>query len=391
MYFPKKDFNKELTKWIVKPLKKYGFKKYKTGKIVRITSGHILQYINFQKTGDFEFFVNISSIPLCLGVSQIGSGQIRINNFQKVHEFSDSSGAFSFKSQLYAELSLKEVCDTIERKIIPWFDMQSSAASIIAYEKNNDGEPESTIPTYQMSSRKWYIGYSLLWEKSCEEAYEYLQDEIFNRDEDLNFFSEMIKRKDFNKIEVILQKNIDQSLENLKLRKLEPVECTPLDISEFLNIFKNDTCKRLIPGEGGVRELRFFFDVNPNSLDVISNILVKELGFESIRISSNWIAMKTEEGFYFYFYYNDRDYVTMDSQEIADYCIETGKKKNEIELIRNSISRIEFWYEFSLNLTETLAAYKVNHVHLIESLLSEKFSNLFWVPGRWIFVDDKNY
>src|SRR4051812_8934020 len=61
-----KIFNYHRRKWFDIALKEYGFTRYKTSNLARITEGGVLQVLNFQKSayGSPQFCINIVSRPL---------------------------------------------------------------------------------------------------------------------------------------------------------------------------------------------------------------------------------------------------------------------------------------------------------------------------------------
>lgn len=147
MYNPKKDFSKEFTRCIVTPLKAFGFKKYKSNNIIRLTSQNILQSINFQKSrwgGDF-LYVNINVIPLqFLRQSFFGEGGIRIESLTQDLE-KNSRSSFNFSHQVNARASFADIRLSMKEKIIPWLDMLSTPQGILEFESDAHESQRNSI------------------------------------------------------------------------------------------------------------------------------------------------------------------------------------------------------------------------------------------------------
>ncbi|PKK37565.1 hypothetical protein BWI96_06820 [Siphonobacter sp. SORGH_AS_0500] len=62
----KKYFTKARRQYIEEPLKEFGFKKYKSSVVARLTSGNVFQFLDFQKSayGGQNFTVNVAIRPL---------------------------------------------------------------------------------------------------------------------------------------------------------------------------------------------------------------------------------------------------------------------------------------------------------------------------------------
>lgn len=137
-------FRKSMTKWVANPLKEYGFKRYKTTNIARISKDSIIQILNFQKEafGGKTFTVNVAVRPLF-----VPSEDLSLEPGNRIGYFKYSYDKWwDFNEEVTSNNSFEEINEIIFSAVISWFDKVNDIKGLIKiYE---DKEREMLVPTH---------------------------------------------------------------------------------------------------------------------------------------------------------------------------------------------------------------------------------------------------
>ena len=396
MYNPKKDFSKEFTQSIVTPLKVFGFKKYKSNNIIRLSSASILQTVNFQKSrwGGDSFYVNIQIIPLqFLQKSFFSEGGIRIESLTQDLE-KNSRSSFNFSHQVNARASFADIRLSMKEKIIPWLDMLSTPQGILEFESDaHESQRNSIFPYYSygrlfskavkaflsLAMEEYSMAEQLLLEVGRNQKDDTSGEMVFVRDKQYDFLISMIQNKDFDSIKALIDSNIEDSIRNLKLEsvvKYTVAEAPSLD--GLATIFSKKRVLQQIPGKDGVDYHHMILNVHPGDLTAIYEQLKKDFEYPISWFGPNRIVVEINNDYCFYLCLNEEEYVLTDSEEIAAKY--KGIKSQEI--IASSKTRIDFWGGDD--------SYRVLYINYYMQLLDsvKKLNNyIYWVKNN-IFYDE---
>lgn len=396
MYNPQKDFSKEFTRCIVTPLKAFGFKKYKSNNIIRLTSQNILQSINFQKSrwgGDF-LYVNINVIPLqFLQQSFFGEGGIRIESLTQDLE-KNSRSSFNFSHQVNARASFADIRLSMKEKIIPWLDMLSTPQGILEFESDaHESQRNSIFPYYSherlfskavkaflsLAMEEYSMAEQLLLAVGRNQKDDTNGEMVFVRDKQYDFLISMIQSKDFDSIKTLIDSNIEDSIRNLKLEsvaKYTVAEAPSLD--GLATIFSKKRVPQQIPGKDGVDYHHMILNVHPGDLTAIYEQLKKDFEYPISWFGPNRIVVEINNDYCFYLCLNEEEYVLADSEEIAAKY--KGIKSQEI--IASSKTRIDFWGR-----DDSYRVLYINYYMLILDSVKKLNNYIYWVKNN-IFYDE---
>lgn len=202
-----------IKKELGKAMAKFGFSKYKTATLYRITDGDVLQFINFQK-GDqslsHKMTINIVVQPLFSpGCSfQVLEPGLRIG--QILPPYKDRW--WLCESETSNESSLSELKNILVDNLMPFFDKTRDAKHL--YETiHDDSFRYLWITQYSFIPK----GYICLKEKRYQEALTIFEA---NRPSQVSKFKTIknhIQNRQFAEINKILTDNVNYSREKLKI------------------------------------------------------------------------------------------------------------------------------------------------------------------------------
>ncbi|MEN7551115.1 DUF4304 domain-containing protein [Rapidithrix thailandica] len=384
MYTPK-NFNKEITKWLVKPLKKYGFSKFKTSSLIRLTDDFVVQTINIQKSrwGGEMFYVNINNHYLYEGMDTIyPETGTRIQslgiNYKHTHNFT---------IQLTAELSLREICASIEEKVLYWFDLHGNVRHLIQFRSDNLAleNPDHALffNTHSLPSQRTFF-YILLYAKRYEQALDWYfqKKEEATSDYSLHFVNAefgklagFLQQKDYTTIGEIIESNLRQSIERLKLEKLKPL----INETHGYDFLKTSLLEKKYPEQanrmGGVSYHHLIFH---DDLSKIHEAIFQNFDYELLSDNTR-LEVLIDEKYRFYFHLNDSEAVVEDTQEI----LSLYKGQKDLSLISGTKKRIDFWGD-----NDAIQAGYINHyIHLLE-VVSGNVTALIFSPKNKLFFDE---
>jgi hypothetical protein len=232
----KKYYRKAIKNLILEPLKEYGFKKYKTSHIAKISDGEILQLINFQKssTGGQRFTVNISVRPLYIkheGLTLEPGG--RLGKF-----YTGGDIWWQYKTEEGAERSFNEIQKIIIEKVIPWFELNSSTQNIFNYQHHYKPKkfqfklkPRKNKHRPEWKPRDFgFVALRLMLYKIAKQNFEVVLDDLSEmqnidwcKDETtlLSKITKLINEENHTEIKSMLDDNIKESFKNLNLNKIQ--------------------------------------------------------------------------------------------------------------------------------------------------------------------------
>ncbi len=207
-YINDPEFLKFQRRFLLKPLKKYGFRSYKTSNLGRICDGTILHYIEFQKDrhGEGEYFVNVWIRPLFSDSIGIG-GPITLFSQVSTH------GGEFWSEETKSDIKL--VRDSVLEFIIPWFEQHTNPRDLIdQYEQKKEGDMEDWTP--------YEIAMVYLWLQDYEKGAYYLKkaqvmDEVqLGIENTCRTMLSYIESWHFDKIQTMLKKNLVKAKKELK-------------------------------------------------------------------------------------------------------------------------------------------------------------------------------
>ncbi|TFG21073.1 MAG: hypothetical protein EU530_01165 [Promethearchaeota archaeon] len=207
-YINDPEFLRFQRRFILQPLKRYGFRSYKTSDMGRICDGCILQYIEFQKSrdGEGEYYVNVWIRPLFNDSPGIGG---RMTLFPEVPTHGGEFWSEETKSDI------KLVRDAIMEFILPWFEQHSTPQDLInQFEHEKKGEMENWTP--------YDIAMVYLWIKEYEKGAYHLKqaqiaaDEQSSLEETCKTMLSQIESWQFEEIQKMLNKTLVKIQKNVK-------------------------------------------------------------------------------------------------------------------------------------------------------------------------------
>ncbi len=172
------NFRKACTKWLVNPLKVYGFKRYKSSFVARMTTDSIFQFINLQKSavGGKTFTANIAVRPLFIPNETLSlQPGARLGNFLNEGDLWQS-----YKSEEDAEESFIYANQIIIENVIPWFDRMKLTVNIV---KEYDGK--HSIFWGPTVGKTFDLAYMYLWINDFTNAIKMFKEarDIFSSDD----------------------------------------------------------------------------------------------------------------------------------------------------------------------------------------------------------------
>ncbi len=232
----KKYYNKALTKIVLNQLKEFGFKKFKTSHIARIENNEILQLINFQKSkyGDDSFTVNISVRPL-----YIKQEDIILEPGGRLGEFETGKDTWwRTDTEKETNESFQEITKIIIDKVLPWFDKNNSSQKIIEYQQSLTAKKsilkfnrkkKSHTPIWKPDDFGFVAlkqGEYYLAKQNFETTINQLKDKqdiswCRKKTNDFRNIIELIDKDNLDDISTLLQTNMVETINNLKLSKIQ--------------------------------------------------------------------------------------------------------------------------------------------------------------------------
>ncbi|BCE02095.1 hypothetical protein [Marinicellulosiphila megalodicopiae] len=355
MYSSKKYFGKAITQYISKPLKDYGFRKYNTNNVVRLTEGGVLQAINFDKSrwGNGMFYVAVSNTPIKFYNSRffpVGG--------ERLGGFSSFIFPFSFEIRIKAQLCFEELQSEILRIILPWFDSTGDVNSLLEMHdlmsdiKNTDSGIYIHNAIFDRDDLAYLYMANKEWDKALSQL-ESIDDYIYDRElekrirqksTDFDHIIKIIKDGDFEAIENTQNLNKERLWNELKLTKFKPYKITNSNArNDFIEKFNNRVERHSYYGDFSSYKYWFTFE----TLKQFKELYVTLDGFsESIsgklqKVSDRHFYIKINE-YKFHFYFNSNDWV---KEESLNYLECFSYDESLIEYFHIN-ARVDFWGEY---------------------------------------------
>lgn len=393
MYNASKDFNKEYNAYIGEALKPYGFRKYKTGNLLRITSDRVLQCINIQKSAGFEFYINLTVLPITMVLTDFsGETGIRAQQLQPVFQYDHNTTRFSYATKFLAIKSFKEILSFLESKVIPWFDFLSNLKAILRYEKSDAIKNHKFLKPLFRDEFSVPYGYLLLATENFTEARSYFSrilqkanenpKHYLNRNrEEIAWILNQLQKESYKAIADRLDHHYNETLSNLSLEKFKLIESEISELAGLLERLSKPFTKPKLPGYGGLEFYHTVLVANKESFESLRTLLEEELDVKTISFQPDHFLIKNNEECFFHFALNEFDFVKEEAKEITAWY---GTKENhgkDLKEIENSNARIEIWCDY---FDHREYYYEKTRDQLV-NLLTEKFTNSLFIPGRWKF------
>ena len=140
MFEPKKFYKRARQEYIDNSLKEFGFKKYKTTCLGRLTEGQVFQFLNFQKStyGGEQFTVNVAIRPLCSAKNDFLS-LLPGNRLGTMDIGKDIW--WNYSTEDTGRRNFEEVYKLIIKYALPFFEATTTSEGIISsFEKNVIGK-----------------------------------------------------------------------------------------------------------------------------------------------------------------------------------------------------------------------------------------------------------
>jgi hypothetical protein len=134
----KKYFTKARRHFIEEPLKMFGFRKYKTSVIARLTTENVFQFLDFQKSayGGQNFTVNVALRPLFSRNDEYLT-LLPGNRLGLMATKSKGDKWWNYTTKIEGDTSFENLFDKIEKYALPFFNSTQNSKDIItSYEKN---------------------------------------------------------------------------------------------------------------------------------------------------------------------------------------------------------------------------------------------------------------
>lgn len=134
----KKYFTKAKRQYIEEPLKAFGFKKYKSSVIARLTIDNIFQFLDFQKSvyGEQSFTVNVAFRPL-FSRNDEHLSLLPGNRLGLMATKSQGDKWWNYTNEIEGNTNFVDLFDNIKKYAMPFFDSTQNSKDIIAsYEKS---------------------------------------------------------------------------------------------------------------------------------------------------------------------------------------------------------------------------------------------------------------
>jgi hypothetical protein len=206
------------------PLKEFGFVKYRTNCLARITGGNVLQLFNFQKDayGRNQFCINVIFRPLFWHNDSFPMNP----SFRLTSDREKQDQWYSYAEEYVAEVNFTMAHELIMTRAMPLFEKTKDAEDIVSvYEAK-------LYPEMDWGYSPWlefYLGVLYLKVNAFDKAFEYLEkaSDGFSRsrNSDLHPYAKLcdeilhsMDNKD--KINDLLESNRHNSIALLKLEKL---------------------------------------------------------------------------------------------------------------------------------------------------------------------------
>ncbi|MFK8007917.1 MAG: DUF4304 domain-containing protein [Saprospiraceae bacterium] len=391
MFDSKKYFNKSLTKFIGKPLKEFGFSKFKSNNYVRLTEGNILQCINFQKSryGGNSFYINISNIPLILKHNSFfGEGGDRIGIFENFQN------EFNYDLRVLGDLCLEEIREVLINKVLPWFNLTSSVEGILQFNSNlfKNGTKRKEYEFF-IDWRRDKLGYLLLANEEYVEArklfsglqlrkfipekkeYEYYRDTRYD------ILIKLLDDGKFEEVQKLLDTNIRDNFFTLKIEKLKRVKTNIQTLKEVERLLVNKASFPFPKGKGGHFYYYQIFSKS-NQSNKLFNKLEDLVNFginNSIRISDSRILIQNTEEYCFHLVNNSAEYIEEEKMDL----INSYKGDKDLSFLKEIKYIIEFWGD-----DDSEHVKYINEHLFILSKIEKEADVIIYSPSSKIFFDE---
>lgn len=391
MFNPRKDFEKRANKILGEYLKTQGFKRFKTRNFIRVTTDYFLQIINFQKSAGFAYYININSIPLSsVQYSFFAEGGARIQNLYPDFIHDDSTGRFEFGNEYLLVQNLNEILEFIKSKGIYWLDLVGNSDTFMQYENEAEIKKDYYPLLKKHVNRELDLTFLMLQCEKYDEAKDYLLnlkellhekgDKFYlNRHKDtIDSLLLMLKHSNIDSIKNTIERNINESIQNLALGKIKLHQVDCINLTEFKEKEYVGLKINAIPGSGGVEHYHQILDGDITMFQALKKRF--EVDFELVVISDLRFALKYSEKGSFHFVHNSFETV---KDDIVEICQWHERKGLDLSQLLGQSTRIDFWCDHTYQ--DNVSSYAIRDK--INKIIHDEFSNLIYIPGQYKFIE----